>query len=80
MDIKKLEGSVSIEDFAEGLVSHGNCKSLGEVWEKCVTCNHCWHKEACEALIEKYYDIKCNQVIDILLGHKKLDDIISEVE
>ena len=80
MDIKKLEGSVSVNDFIEGLVSHGNCKTLGEVWEKCVTCNHCEHKEACRALIDEHFEIKCREVIDILLGNKKIEDIYPEVD
>ena len=82
MDIKKLEGSLSWEDFDEGLVSYGNCKTLGEVWEKCVNCNHCDHKAACEEFNEEYYDydIKCSQFIDMLLGKKTLEKIIEEAK
>ena len=82
MDIKKLEGSLSWEDFDEGLVSYGNCKTFGEVWEKCVNCNHCNHKEACEKFNEEYYeyDFKCSQFIDLLLGKKTLEDIIKEAQ
>jgi hypothetical protein len=80
MDIKKLEGSLSFENFADGLVSYGNCKTFGEVWEKCVTCNNCDHKEACEQFADEHYGIKCSQFIDILLGHKKLEDVIKEVD
>jgi hypothetical protein len=80
MDIKKLAGSLSFEDFDEGLVSYGNCRSFGEVWEKCVNCNHCDHKEACEQFAEEYYGVKCNQFIDLLLGQKTLEQIIEEVK
>lgn len=80
MDIKKLEGSLSFEDFDEGLVSYGNCKTFGEVWEKCVNCNHCDHREACEQLADKYDGIKCSQFIDLLLGQKTLEQILKEVE
>lgn len=80
MDIKKLEGSLSFEDFDEGLVSYGNCKTFGEVWEKCVNCNYCDHKAACEALQDEVYKITCAQVIDFLLGQKTLAQITSEVD
>ena len=80
MDITKLAGSLSFEDYDEGLVSHGNCRTFGEVWEKCVNCSHCAHTAACEALTNKYYDMKCAQVIDYLLGQKDLETIIKEVE
>jgi hypothetical protein len=80
MDIKKFEGSMSFDDFSNGIVSYGNCKTFGEVWEKCVTCNNCDHREACEAITDEYYGIKCHQVIDLLLGHKKLEDIIKEIK
>jgi hypothetical protein len=78
MDIKKLEGSMSFDDFSNGIVSYGNCKTFGEVWEKCVTCNNCDYKDACHALSEEYDNIKCRQVIDVLLGHTKLEDVIKE--
>lgn len=80
MDIKKLEGSFSIDDFVEGLVAYGNCDTFGEVWEKCVSCNHCAHRETCDHFADEYYGVKCRQFIDILLGHKKLEDVIKEVE
>lgn len=80
MDIKKYEGSLSFDDFEEGLVARGCCKTFGEVWEKCVNCNHCKHQDACRALIEECSEIKCSEVIDILLGHKKLEDVIKEAD
>ena len=73
MDIKKYEGSLSFDDFTEGLVSRGNCKTFGDVWEKCVTCNHCDHKIACETVCEEHGDLTCAEVINVLLGFKKLD-------
>ena len=78
--IEQLAGSLSFEDYDEGLVSYGNCRSCGEVWEKCVNCNHCEHKDACDLLTNEYYGMKCAQVIDYLLGQKDLETIIKEVE
>ncbi len=78
-ELKKLEGSLSFDDFTEGLVSNGNRKTFGEVWEKCVRCDSCWNKEACDKLTDRYYELKCGQVIDILLGHKKLEEVLKEV-
>ena len=80
MEFKKLEGTLSFDDFTEGLVSYGNCKTFGEVWDKCVTCNNCQHQKACDKLIGECEGIKCHQVIDVLLGHKKFEDIEKEIE
>jgi hypothetical protein len=77
MDIKKYEGSMSLEAFAYGL--RGN-KTLGDVWEDCVTCNHCSQREACKNLVEQMstergIDLFCGQVIDILLGNLKIEEV-----
>lgn len=80
MNIKKLEGSLSFEDFTEGLVSYKNCKTFGEVWEKCVSCGYCNHRESCEQFAEEHSGASCAQFIDMLLGHKKFEDIIKEAE
>lgn len=79
-DFKKLEGSLSFDNWEEGLVSYGNCKSFGAVWEKCVTCNYCDHKEACDKFAEEYDGVKCHQFIDLLLGQKTLEQVLKEIE
>ena len=83
MNINELKGSMTTDDFVVNLTSHAGCKTLGEVWEQCVTCNHCSYREQCQAISDKLledYDVNtyCNQVIDYLLGDKTLEDIIKE--
>ena len=81
MDIKKYEGSMSIEDFVEDITSsRWGCKTLGEVWEKCVKCNQCKYYEAChtisdQLLEERGINVTCKQVIDILLGDLKIEEV-----
>ena len=79
MDIKKLEGSLSFDDFATGLLSHKGCETYGDVWEACVNCGNCPHHAACEALGDMFLDrginLSCNQVIDILLGDLKIEEV-----
>ncbi len=84
-DIKKYEGSINFDDFADNLLHYGGCRTYGDVWEKCVSCNHCEYEKACEAICDKIaeahdVDIKCSQVINVLLGYKKIDDIIKEAK
>ena len=79
MDIKKYEGTLSFNDFSEGLVTYGDCKTFGEVWKKVVGCRRCPYWDTCTEIMNAYEGIKCDQVIDILLGHKKLDDVIKEI-
>ena len=48
MDIKDYKGSISLEDFAEGLTAMPNKKTLGTVWEHTVDCNHCSFRGHCK--------------------------------
>ena len=78
MDIKKYEGSISFDEFIDNLSASRGCNTVGDIWEKCVTCNHCKHRTECEAISDQVVDnggqISCKQVIDILYG-----EISSEV-
>jgi hypothetical protein len=80
MDIKKYEGKMSIEDFVEGLMSaHEDTRTPGEVWEDCVSCDRCPYKEECKDITEymlgKDTEIYCSQVIDILFGTLKIEEV-----
>jgi hypothetical protein len=68
MDIKNLNGSVSLTDFIDDLCTGSGETTLGALWEKNVDCNHCQYREQCHALGEVYEDITCDQVVDYLLG------------
>ncbi len=77
-EIKKLEGSVSVEDFVRGLLLASKDNSLGEMWEKCVSCPNCLFEKQCGELSEmmeaRGQNPQCGQVIDILLGDLSPDD------
>ena len=80
MNIKELKGTMTLSDFAEGLVDQ---KSLGAVWESFVECNQCNYKEQCRAIsaqIREEYGVNvyCRQVIDYLLGEKTIEDFLKE--
>lgn len=82
MDIKNLKGSMSVENFAEG-IAHKK-KTLGAVWEDLVECNHCPYAEQCKAIceyVEEEYDVSayCGQIIDYLLGDITIEDFLKEV-
>ena len=83
MDIKELKGTMTTSDFLEGLVDQKKSKSLGEVWEGIVDCNHCNYKEQCRAIsdqIQDEYDVNvyCRQVIDYLLGDMSIEGFLRE--
>ena len=84
MDIKNLKGSVSVVDFADGLLAQKRFETFGALWEDYVDCNHCIYKEKCEAIYEQYeakgVNLHCRQVIDFLLGDLDLDTIPAEVK
>lgn len=83
MDIKELKGSMSLSDFAEGLIAQKKLGTAGAVWEDYVDCNHCIYQEKCKALCAHYEDrgvnLYCGQVIDYLLGDLDLDKLPAEV-
>lgn len=83
MDIKELKGTMSVEDFADGLLSQKKFETFGEVWEDYIDCNHCNYREKCHAICEHYEDkginLYCNQVIDYLLGDLDIETIPAEV-
>ena len=79
MDIKNLNGSVSLIDFIDDLCTGSGETTLGALWEKNVDCNHCKYREQCHALGEVYEDITCDQVVDYLLGDLDLEKLGTEV-
>jgi hypothetical protein len=79
-NIKKYESSVSFDDFIDNLSASRGCKTIGDIWEKCVTCNNCKHRAACEAISDQVVDnggqISCKQVIDILYGELTVEAVV----
>ena len=77
--MEKLIGSVSQEEFIRGLLLASADNSLGDMWEKCADCNHCMFIEKCHALCETLDEQNknptCGQVINLLLGDLKPEDI-----
>lgn len=83
MDIKSLKGTMTLSDFAEGITSQGNKRTLGAVWEHTIDCNHCNYREACKAIsdhIQDEYDVNvyCRQVIDYLMGEMPIEGFLKE--
>ena len=77
--IKKLVGSVSQDDFVLGLLSARDVETSGDIWEKVVDCNHCKFAkqctELCSILDDQNKNPTCREVINLLLGEIKVEDI-----
>jgi hypothetical protein len=77
--MEKLLGSVSQDDFVLGLLLARGVETLGDVWEKCIDCNHCKFVKQCKAVGDAFADQdknpSCGQIIDLLLGELKVEDI-----
>lgn len=83
MDIKDYKGSISLEDFAEGITAQPNKETLGAVWEHTIDCNHCCFRGHCKDIctqVEAEYGVNpyCRQVIDFLLGDATIEDFLKE--
>jgi hypothetical protein len=76
--IEDLAGSVDQNYFVQGLLLASTKNSLGEIWEKCVTCPHCLFAKQCgnlSAIMEANgKNPTCGQVVDILLGDLSAED------
>jgi hypothetical protein len=76
--ISELAGSCDQNYFVQGLLLASKGNSLGEMWEKCVTCPQCLFAKPCGLLSEQMEaqgkNPTCGQVVDILLGDLSPDD------
>lgn len=76
--IEDLAGSVDQSRFIQGLLLASTHNSLGEMWEKCITCDNCSFAKQCEnlsALMEAQgKNPRCGQIVDILLGDLNTED------
>lgn len=77
--IKNLVGSISQEDFVLGLLRARGVETLGDIWEKHMDCNHCKFVKQCNIIGDHLGDqdkfATCGQIIDLLLGDIKVEDI-----
>ena len=80
-DVKKFEGTITEDDFVRGLLMISDDESLGSIWEKCITCDKCIFEKQCQTICSTLEDLDpvknptCRDVINILLGDTKVEDI-----
>lgn len=76
--IEDLAGKCDQNMYIQGLLMASKHNSLGEMWEKCVTCPNCLFAKQCASLGELMEadgkNPTCGQVVDILLGDLSPDD------
>lgn len=76
--INELAGSYDQNYFIQGLLLASPNNSLGEMWEKCVSCPNCLFAKSCGVLSEQMeargQNPSCGQVVDILLGDLSPED------
>lgn len=76
--ISELAGSMDQNYFVQGLLLASKGNSLGEMWEKCVSCPNCLFAKPCGLLSEQMeargQNPRCGQVVDILLGDLSPED------
>ena len=78
-NVKKFEGSISQDDFVLGLLLARGVETSGDIWEKVIDCNHCKFAKQCAELCSTLEDFgknpMCKDVINLLLGEIKVEDI-----
>ena len=77
--VKELVGSISIEDFTRGLLLSYDAETLGDIWDQNMTCRRCIFVKQCKTIGDYFRehgtDHSCSQIIDLLLGDLKVEDI-----
>lgn len=76
--LQELAGSIDQNYFVQGLLLASQDSSLGEMWEKSVTCPRCLFAKQCGHLTEimekRGKNPTCGQTVDILLGDLDPED------
>jgi hypothetical protein len=77
--MEKLIGSVSVDDFVNGLLLARGVETSGDIWEKLIDCNHCLFKAQCQKIGDAMEQLNkyptCGQIVEMLLGELKPEDI-----
>lgn len=80
--MKKLIGSVSQDEFVRGLLLARGVETSGDIWEKLMDCNHCMFVKQCtelgDAMEQWNKHPRCGQIVDLLLGELKPEDLPAE--
>ena len=76
--LQDLAGSIDQNYFVQGLLLASQGSSLGEMWEKSVTCTRCLFANQCgyiyEIMKKRGKNPTCGQTVDILLGDLDPED------
>lgn len=83
-EMTRFEGTLSTDDVVEALISSRvnkfGAKTLPELYENLVKCEHCPFEKECDklyaAMEDHDYSPYCNELLSILLGEKKISDFI----
>jgi hypothetical protein len=79
--LRKFEGSIDQNYFLQGLLLTKGDNTPGHIWEKCVNCTNCLVAKQCSIICGTLEEIdhtknpKCRDIINILLGEMKVEDI-----
>jgi hypothetical protein len=77
--IEDLAGSIDQNYFVQGLLMASSKNTYGDIWEKCVNCTNCLFAKQCQNLCsildEQNKNPTCAQVVNILTGEIKPEDI-----
>ena len=77
--IKEFEGSCGTDMFLSGLTLVSTKATLGDAWEKCVSCPECLFAKQCSNLSElmeaQGKNPRCGEIVSILLGEIKASDV-----
>ncbi len=77
--MEKFIGSVSQDEFIQGILRARGINTLGDIWDKSMDCDHCMFVTQCQQLGDTMEQLNkhpsCGQIVDMLLGELKPEDI-----
>ena len=77
--MEKLIGSVNQDEFVQGLLLARGVETCGDIWEQLMDCNHCKFVQQCKQLGDAIEQLnkqpRCGQIVDMLMGVLKPEDL-----
>lgn len=78
--MEELIGSVDQDEFVRGLLLAHGVETSGDIWEQLITnCDHCLFVKQCEKISDAMEQLnknpRCGQIVEMLMGELKPEDV-----
>ena len=83
-NIDRLENSIGYDEIVTCLLNSHKSETVGEMWEEIIPCQRCPFENQCNHITEYFVErgkrVMCEDVINILVGDKTIEEVATEIE